>query len=84
MGATFASFFPDSSTARIPDLNLINLSLRYQFNDHFELTGIVNNLLDKFPKPTITGVLEQASTNINFYDPYALGRNYPVQARIRF
>lgn len=70
--------------SRIPDLNLVNLSLRYQVSDNFELTGIVNNLLDKFPPQTVTGFFEQANTNINFYDPYALGRNYTMQARIRF
>ncbi|MCT2559667.1 TonB-dependent receptor [Tsuneonella sp. YG55] len=72
--------FPD----RIPDLHLVNLSLRWKATDNFEFTAIVNNLLDKYPPQTTTGIFEQANTNISFYDPYALGRNYTVQARVRF
>lgn len=81
-GAELEDFWPDD--ARIPDLNLINLSLRAQIAENFELTGIVNNLLDKYPPQTPTGYFEQANTNINFYDPYALGRNFTIQARVRF
>lgn len=81
-GAELEGFFPDS--ARIPDLNLINLSLRVRATENIEITGIVDNLLDKFPPQTATGFFEQANTNINFFDPYALGRSYTVQARLRF
>lgn len=80
-GAELEGFFPDS--ARIPDLNLLNLSLRWRATDNFELTAIVDNLLDKFPKQTATGFFEQANTNINFYDPYALGRTWTIQARVK-
>lgn len=81
-GAEFQGF--TSGGARIPDLHLVNLSIRWNIDDHFELTGIVNNLLDKYPPQTATGNFEQANTNINFYDAYALGRNFTVQARVRF
>jgi iron complex outermembrane receptor protein len=81
-GAELEGFFPDS--ARIPDLNLLNLSLRQQIGDNFEFTAIVNNLLNKYPPVTATGYFEQANTNISFYDPYALGRNYTIQARVKF
>lgn len=79
---TFESFYsqyPD----RIDDLNLVNLSLRWKATENFELTAIVNNVLDKYPPQTTTGVFEQANTNINFYDPYALGRTWTMQARIK-
>lgn len=72
--------FPD----RIPDLNLVNLSLRWQATERFELTTIVNNLLDKYPPQTTTGIFEQSNTNISFYDAYALGRTWTVQARVKF
>jgi iron complex outermembrane recepter protein len=72
--------YPD----RIPDLKLLNISLRQRVGDNFEITGIVNNLLGYFPPQTTTGILEQANTNINFYDPYALGRTFTLQARIKF
>ncbi len=72
--------FPD----RIPDLHLVNASVRFDVTEGFELTAIVNNILDKYPPQTTTGIFEQANTNINFYDPYALGRNFTIQGRIKF
>ena len=81
-GAELEGFFPDSG--RIPDLNLVNLSLRWQASDNIEITGIVKNLLDKYPPQTPTGYFEQANTNINFYDDYAVGRNFTIQARVKF
>jgi len=83
-GAELEGFFVEGDTARIPDLQLVNFSLRFQINDNLEITGIVNNLLNKYPPQTATGIFEQSNTNINFYDPYALGRNYAIQARVRF
>lgn len=81
-GATFEGFFPND--ARIPDLNLVNLSVRWQAAENFEFTLIANNILNKFPPQTATGNFEQANTNVSFYDPFALGRNYAVQARVKF
>ena len=72
--------YPD----RIPDLNLVNFSLRFRAMENFEITGIVNNVLNKYPPQTTTGVFEQANSNINFYDPYAIGRNFTVQGRVKF
>lgn len=72
--------FPD----RIDDLHLVNLSLRWSAAENFEMTLIANNILDKYPPQTTTGIFEQANTNISFYDPYALGRNYTIQARLKF
>ena len=81
-GAELEDLFLDS--ARIPDLHLVNLSLRLQATDNMEFTLIANNVLDKRPPQTATGQFEQSNTNINFYDSYALGRNYTVQARVKF
>ena len=83
VGAELEGLFAGGSQ-RIPDLHLVNLSLRYNVSDHFELTGIINNLLNFYPPQTATGFFEQANTNINFYDAYALGRNFTIQARVRF
>ncbi|MFL9841269.1 TonB-dependent receptor [Sphingomonas sp. ST-64] len=82
VGGTFEGLCSPGG-CRVPDLNLVNLSLRYAVTDNFELTGIVNNLLDKFPPQTAGGFFEQANTNINFYDSYALGRNFTFQAKIK-
>jgi iron complex outermembrane recepter protein len=83
-GADLEGIWNDNDAARIPDLNLVNVSLRQRIGDNFEITGIVNNLLGYLPPQTPTGVLEQSNTNISFYDPYALGRNFTIQARIKF
>jgi outer membrane receptor protein involved in Fe transport len=79
-GTPFYDQFPD----RIPDLNLVNLSFRWNVTDNFDFTLIANNILNHYPPQTITGNFEQANTNISFYDEYALGRNYTVQARVKF
>ena len=71
--------YPD----RIPDLNLVNLSVSWKAAENFELTAIVNNVLDKYPPQTTTGYFEQANTNISFYDAYALGRTWTIQARVK-
>ncbi len=83
-GADLEGIWADGDDARIPDLNLVNLSLRARVTDNFEITGIVDNVLGSYPTQTPTGVLEQANTNISFYDPYALGRTFTLQARIKF
>ena len=72
--------YPD----RIDDLALVNMSFRWRAAENFELTAIVNNVLDKYPPQTTTGIFEQANTNISFYDGYALGRNWTLQARVKF
>ncbi|QWC56237.1 TonB-dependent receptor [Erythrobacter sp. 3-20A1M] len=79
----FASLY-DQFPDRIPDLHLVNLSLRWQAAENFEFTAIVDNLLDKTPPQTTTGIFEQSNTNISFYDRYALGRTYTFQARVKF
>lgn len=79
----FASLY-DEFPDRINDLHLVNLSVRWQAAENFEFTGIVDNLLDKYPPQTTTGIFEQANSNISFYDRYALGRTFTVQARITF
>ncbi len=78
------NFVKEINSARIPDLSLLNFSLRQHVGDNFEITGIIDNVLGYFPPQTVTGTFEQANTNISFYDPYALGRTFTLQARIKF
>lgn len=83
-----ALFGPDDATGfttpRVPDLNVVNLSLRYRVTDNFDITGIVNNVLDETPPQTAVGTFEQSNTNVSFYSPLIFGRNYSLQARVRF
>jgi outer membrane receptor protein involved in Fe transport len=75
-----AGFF----TPRVPDLHVIDLSLRYDVSDKFSLTGIINNVLDEYPEQTATGTFEQANTNVSFFAPLILGRTFTVQATVTF
>lgn len=79
-----AMFGPGIRHDRIPDLNTVDLSLKWDVSDRFSLTGMVHNLLDEYPPRTLTGTLEQSNTNAAFYSPIILGRSYAVQARVRF
>ena len=71
-------------TPRIPDLSVFDLSLRYSPSDRLTLTGIVENVFNKFPPQTGTGTFEQANTNVSFYNPYVLGRTFTVTAGVKF
>ncbi len=81
-------FGPDEDTGfitpRVPDLNVVDLSLRYAVTDNFDITGIVENLFNEFPPQTAIGTFEQANTNVSFYSDLILGRTFTVSARLRF
>ncbi|WP_379922315.1 TonB-dependent receptor plug domain-containing protein [Erythrobacter sp. R86502] len=83
-----ALFGPDEDTGfrtpRVPDLHVVDLSLRYKVSDGFAITGIVNNVLNDTPPQTAVGTFEQANTNVSFYSPLILGRTYTVQATLNF
>lgn len=72
------------TTPRVPDLNSVDLSLRYNFGGNFSLTGIVHNVFNELPPQTAVGIFEQANSNVSFYNPLLLGRNFTVQAQVRF
>ncbi|QYO68835.1 TonB-dependent receptor domain-containing protein [Leptolyngbya sp. 7M] len=81
-GQIFADSVP---VDRIPDLSYFDLSLRFDVNDNFTLTGIVSNLFDKFPTQTVGGaIFEQANANVSLFSPLILGRSYSLQAQVRF
>lgn len=83
-----ALFGPDEDTGfttpRVPDLNVVDLSLRYRVSDSFDITGIVNNVFDEFPPQTAVGTFEQANTNVSFYSPLILGRTFVLQTTLKF
>ena len=83
-GGGYAVFGPDYVHARVPDLSFFDLSLRWNLSDRLQVTGIVNNLFDKYPPQTLTGTLEQSNTNAVFFSPLFLGRSYSIQAKVRF
>lgn len=72
------------ATPKIPALSTFDLSTRYRVSDAFSMSFIVENVFNKFPPQTATGTFEQANSNVSFYEPYLLGRQFTVQASIRF
>lgn len=72
------------TTPRVPDLNTFDLNIRVSPADNFDLTFIVQNLLDEYAPQTATGVLDQANTNAAFFTPLIFGRTFTAQARVRF
>lgn len=85
-GSQVGQIFADTiDVDRIPDLSYFDLSLRYNVNDRFMLTGIVNNVFNKFPTQTVGGALfEQANANTSLFSPIIFGRSYTMQAQIKF
>lgn len=81
-------FGPDEDTGfitpRVPDLHVVDLSLRYNVNENFSLTGIVNNVLGERPPQTAVGTFDQANSNVSFYSPLLLGRTFTMQAIVNF
>lgn len=75
---------PVGFAARVPDLSYYDLSVRFQVSERFELTAIVNNVLDDYPTQTVGGTFEQANANVSFFSPLILGRSFSIQGRVRF
>ncbi len=67
-----------------PTLSYYDLSIRQGVTDKFELTLIVNNLLDAKAKRTPNGYFDQGGVDTTWYGPIIFGRSYTVSARARF
>lgn len=67
-----------------PTLSYYDLQVRQGINDKFDLTLIVNNLLDAKPKRTPNGYFDQGGVDTTWYGPIIFGRSYTVQARVVF
>jgi hypothetical protein len=67
-----------------PTLSYYDMTIRQGINDKFDLTLIVNNLLDAKPKRTPNGYFDQGGVDTTWYGPIIFGRSYTVQARVVF
>ena len=70
----------------LPSADYFDLTMRFNVSDNFTFTFAVQNLLDKQPPLTGTGVGGSAFNSGNVYPSTydALGRRYAVSARVRF
>ena len=71
---------------KISAYNYFDLTLRFNVNDHFTLTGTVQNLFDKAP-PVVGNTI--GSTTYNSGNTYpstydALGRKFAISGRVKF
>ncbi len=67
-----------------PTLSYYDMTIRQGINDKFDLTLIVNNLLDAKAKRTPNGYFDQGGVDTTWYGPIIFGRSYTVQARVVF
>ena len=70
----------------LPSADYFDLTMRFNVSDNFTFTFAVQNLLDKQPPLTGTGVGGSTFNSGNVYPSTydALGRRYAVSARVRF
>ncbi len=79
-GGTFGGLnVPDT-----PEVSNIDLSVRWNVSDAWQLTAVVKNALGDLPPQTVTGTFDQANTDAALYAPFVLGRSYSISARMRF
>ena len=67
-----------------PELSNFDVSVAWDVTDKFRVVGGVNNVTDEFPPQTVTGTLDQGNTDAALYAPWVIGRNFSVQARLKF
>ena len=79
-GGTFAG----TNAADSPELSNFDVSVAWDVTDRFRVVGGVNNVTDEFPPQTVGGFFDQANTDAALYAPWVIGRNFSVQARLKF
>lgn len=67
-----------------PELSNFDVSVAWDVTDKFRVVGGVNNVTDEFPPQTVTGTLDQGNTDAALYAPWVIGRNFTIQARLKF
>lgn len=67
-----------------PELSNFDVSVAWDVTDKFRVVGGVNNVTDEFPPQTATGTFDQGNTDAALYAPWVIGRNFSVQARLKF
>jgi outer membrane receptor protein involved in Fe transport len=67
-----------------PTLSYFDLQIRQGITDKFDLTFIVNNVLDAKAKRTPNGYFDQGGVDTTWYAPIIFGRSYTIAARARF
>jgi outer membrane receptor protein involved in Fe transport len=59
-------------------------SVAWDVTDRFRVVGGISNVFDEFPPQTVTGVIDQGNTDAAIYAPWVIGRNFSLQARLKF
>lgn len=73
----------DKCAPTVPGLSYFDLSLRKKIGDHFELTGIVDNLFNQKAHKTVAGFGAEGGTDIAYWNPVILGRFFTIQAKVK-
>ena len=80
--ATFCNI-GDGCAPKIPGLSYFDLSLRKKIGSNFELTGIVQNVFDKQARKTVGGNQAEGGTDVSYFTPIILGRNFTIAAKVK-
>lgn len=73
----------DDCAPKVPALSYFDLSLRKRIGSNFELTGIVQNLFDKKARKTVGGFFNEGGTDVSYFNPIILGRNFTIAAKVK-
>lgn len=73
----------DDCAPKVPALSYFDLSLRKKIGSNFELTGIVQNLFDAKAKKTVGGFFAEGGTDVSYFNPIILGRNFTIAAKVK-
>jgi len=73
----------DDCAPKVPGLSYFDLSLRKKIGSNFELTGIVQNLFDKQARKTVGGFFNEGGTDVSYFTPIILGRNFTIAAKVK-
>jgi outer membrane receptor protein involved in Fe transport len=76
--------FEGTNAPDTPELSNFDVSVAWDVTDRFRVVGGVNNVTDEFPPQTIGGFFDQGNTDAALYAPWVIGRNFSVQARLKF
>ena len=74
----------DHCAPKLPALSYFDLSLRKKIGNHFELTGIVDNLFNQKAHKSVGGNLLEGGTDISYYNPVILGRYFTISGKVKF
>ena len=70
-----------ANDGKLPALSYFDLSLRKKIGSNFEMTAIIQNLLNAKYHKTVNG--DQGGVETAYYNPIILGRYFTISAKVK-